>query len=76
MAFVSLGIGTALAVALIVVVSLLTGGRSATSSTPPERVAVVGAWLVEHGATMVSLRTRATLEERYLQLIAEERTHS
>ncbi len=42
----------------------------------PERVAVVGAWLVEHGATMVSLRTRATLEERYLQLIAEERTHS
>ncbi len=34
MAFVSLGIGTALAVALIVVVSLLTGGR-APRSTPP-----------------------------------------
>ena len=40
MAFVSLGIGTVLAVALIVVVSLLTGGRPATSSAPPN--AVVG----------------------------------
>ncbi len=45
-------------------------------ASSPERVAVVGAWLTEHGATLVALRTRATLEERYLQLIAEERSHS
>ncbi len=42
----------------------------------PERVAIVSAWLSEHGASLVSLQTRATLEERYLELIAHERSRS
>lgn len=37
----------------------------------PERVALVSAYVSESGATLTSLRTRATLEERYLDLIAE-----
>lgn len=37
----------------------------------PERVAVVSAYLSERGAALTSLRTRATLEERYLDLIAD-----
>lgn len=37
----------------------------------PERVALVNAYVSESGATLTSLRTRATLEERYLDLIAE-----
>lgn len=37
----------------------------------PERVAVVSAYLSECGASLSSLRTRASLEERYLDLIAE-----
>jgi len=36
-----------------------------------ERVALVSAYLSEQGASLVSLRTRASLEERYLELIAE-----
>ena len=47
--------------------------RCAVASSP-ERVALVGALLAERGVELVSLRTRASLEERYLQLIAEERS--
>jgi ABC-2 type transport system ATP-binding protein len=37
----------------------------------PERVALVTAYLGESGAALTSLRTRASLEERYLDLINE-----
>jgi ABC-2 type transport system ATP-binding protein len=47
--------------------------RCATTSTP-ERIAAVNAYLSSVGASLVSLRTRATLEERYLDLIEEERS--
>ncbi len=40
-------------------------------ASSPERVALVSAYLSERGAALVSLRTRATLEERYLDLIAD-----
>jgi ABC-2 type transport system ATP-binding protein len=40
-------------------------------SSSRERVALVSAYLSEQGASLVSLRTRASLEERYLELIAE-----
>ena len=46
--------------------------RCATTSTP-ERIAAVNEFLAGAGASMVSLRTRASLEERYLELIADER---
>ena len=46
--------------------------RCATTSTP-ERIATLNEFLAGTGASMVSLRTRASLEERYLELIAEER---
>jgi ABC-2 type transport system ATP-binding protein len=46
--------------------------RCATASTP-ERIAVVSGYLSHLGASMVSLRTRASLEERYLELIADQR---
>ena len=36
----------------------------------PDRVAVVSTFVSESGASLTSLRTRATLEERYLELIA------
>jgi ABC-2 type transport system ATP-binding protein len=36
-----------------------------------ERVALVSTYLSELGASLISLRTRASLEERYLDLIAE-----
>jgi ABC-2 type transport system ATP-binding protein len=42
-----------------------------TTDSSPERVAIVTAYLSENGAALISLRTRATLEERYLELIAE-----
>ena len=42
-----------------------------TTDSSPERVAIVTAFLSENGAALISLRTRATLEERYLELIAE-----
>ncbi|MFZ1062418.1 MAG: ABC transporter ATP-binding protein [Acidimicrobiales bacterium] len=47
--------------------------RCAVESSP-ERIATVSAFLSERGLSLVSLRTRATLEERYLELIADERT--
>ncbi|MGH9019682.1 MAG: ABC transporter ATP-binding protein [Acidimicrobiales bacterium] len=43
--------------------------RCAVLSTP-ELVSAVTDYLSSHGASLVSLRTRATLEERYLELVA------
>jgi ABC-2 type transport system ATP-binding protein len=37
----------------------------------PDRVALVSAYLSERSVSLTSLRTRASLEERYLELIAE-----
>jgi hypothetical protein len=42
----------------------------------PERIAVVNTYLSSVGLALVSLRTRASLEERYLALIGEEREAS
>jgi ABC-2 type transport system ATP-binding protein len=39
----------------------------------PERIARVTNFLASQGASLVSLRTRASLEEHYLELIASER---
>jgi ABC-2 type transport system ATP-binding protein len=47
--------------------------RCAVASTP-ERIAIVTNYLASIGLSMVSLRTRASLEERYLELIADERS--
>jgi len=49
--------------------------RCATTSSP-ERIAEVNAYLSRVGAALVSLRTRASLEERYLDLINEERSEA
>jgi len=46
--------------------------RCAVASSP-ERITSVNNYLTSVGLSMVSLRTRATLEERYLELIADER---
>jgi ABC-2 type transport system ATP-binding protein len=46
--------------------------RCATASTP-ERIALITTYLSSAGLSMTSLRTRASLEERYLELIASER---
>jgi ABC-2 type transport system ATP-binding protein len=46
--------------------------RCAVSSTP-ERITTVTSYLTGVGVTMTSLRTRASLEERYLELITDER---
>ncbi len=42
----------------------------------PEIVAIVSAHVTRAGANLLSLRTRATLEERYLQIIADERSRT
>jgi ABC-2 type transport system ATP-binding protein len=47
--------------------------RCAVESSP-ERIAVVTNYLASVGLSMVSLRTRASLEERYLELIGDERS--
>jgi ABC-2 type transport system ATP-binding protein len=47
--------------------------RCAVASTP-ERIAIVTNYLASVGLSMVSLRTRASLEERYLELISDERS--
>ena len=47
--------------------------RCAVASSP-ERIAIVTGYLEGAGSAMVSLRTRASLEERYLELIAGERS--
>jgi ABC-2 type transport system ATP-binding protein len=46
--------------------------RCETASTP-ERLAALNNHLTSVGVTLVSLRTRASLEERYLELIEQER---
>jgi ABC-2 type transport system ATP-binding protein len=46
--------------------------RCETESTP-ERIAELNSYLTSVGVTLVSLRTRASLEERYLELIQQER---
>jgi ABC-2 type transport system ATP-binding protein len=46
--------------------------RCAIESTP-QRLATLNDFLTSVGVTLLSLRTRASLEERYLELIAEER---
>jgi ABC-2 type transport system ATP-binding protein len=46
--------------------------RCAVESTP-DRIAKVTNYLAGIGLSMVSLRTRASLEERYLELLGEER---
>jgi hypothetical protein len=45
-------------------------------ATSPERITLVTDYLTSVGVSIVSLRTRATLEERYLDLIADERKGS
>jgi ABC-2 type transport system ATP-binding protein len=47
--------------------------RCAVGSTP-ERITAVTTYLTSARVAMVSLRTRASLEERYLELIADERS--
>jgi ABC-2 type transport system ATP-binding protein len=47
--------------------------RCAVDPTP-ERITAVTTYLTRVQVTMVSLRTRASLEERYLELIADERS--
>ena len=49
--------------------------RCAVASTP-ERIAIVTNYLASVGLSMVSLRTRASLEERYLELLDAERTEA
>jgi ABC-2 type transport system ATP-binding protein len=39
----------------------------------PERMALLNSFLTNVGVTLLSLRTRASLEERYLELIEQER---
>jgi ABC-2 type transport system ATP-binding protein len=46
--------------------------RCETESTP-ERIAVLNSYLSNVGVTLLSLRTRASLEERYMELIEQER---
>jgi ABC-2 type transport system ATP-binding protein len=46
--------------------------RCATESTP-ERIAALNGILTSVGVTLLALRTRASLEERYLELIEQER---
>jgi ABC-2 type transport system ATP-binding protein len=46
--------------------------RCETESTP-DRMAVLNDYLTSVGVTLVSLRTRASLEDRYLELIEQER---
>ena len=49
--------------------------RCAVDSTP-DRITVITSYLTSVNVTMVSLRTRASLEERYLELIADERNEA
>jgi len=49
--------------------------RCVIDSTP-QRIAIITNYLASVGLSMVSLRTRASLEDRYLDLIAQEREES
>ncbi len=63
-----------LAARLAVEVRLDPEGRLRIAATStPERMGQVSEYLAGLGRTVLSLRTRATLEERYLALIAESR---
>jgi ABC-2 type transport system ATP-binding protein len=46
------------------------------AESTPERIALVNAHLSSVGATLVALRTRASLEERYMELLDAERTEA
>jgi ABC-2 type transport system ATP-binding protein len=46
--------------------------RCETASTP-ERIAELNSYLTSVGVNLISLRTRASLEERYMELIEQER---
>jgi ABC-2 type transport system ATP-binding protein len=46
--------------------------RCAVDSTP-QRIAIITNYLASVGLSMVSLRTRASLEDRYLDLLAQDR---
>jgi len=51
--------------------------RLRCATTPsPERITTITGYLASVGLSMVSLRTRASLEERYLEIIAEQRSAS
>lgn len=51
--------------------------RLRCATTPsPERITTITGYLASVGLSMVSLRTRASLEERYLELIAEQKSAS
>ncbi len=45
-------------------------------ASSPERIAAVNVHLSSVGATLVSLRTRASLEERYMELLDAERSET
>lgn len=49
--------------------------RCETESTP-ERIATLNAHLASVGASLVSLRTRASLEERYMELLDADRSEA
>jgi ABC-2 type transport system ATP-binding protein len=68
---------TALASVLgcVVVADGARGLRCETESTP-QRIAALNEHLSSVGATLVSLRTRASLEERYMDLLDAERTEA
>jgi ABC-2 type transport system ATP-binding protein len=51
-----------------------TGHLRCGVASSPERIALVTNYLASVGLSLVSLRTRASLEERYLELIADERS--
>jgi ABC-2 type transport system ATP-binding protein len=56
----------------VVTADTATRLRCATASTP-ERISQLNGYLTSVGVTLTSLRTRASLEERYLELIEQER---
>jgi ABC-2 type transport system ATP-binding protein len=62
----------ATALACVVTSNGPTRLRCETESTP-ERITTLNEYLTSVGVTLLSLRTRASLEERYLELIDQER---
>ena len=56
----------------VVTADAATRLRCETESTP-ERIADLNSYLTSVGVTLIALRTRASLEERYLELIEQER---
>ena len=68
-----LGAGGGVGSAAVQLGAVMGATVTAVASTP-ERIALVSNYLASIGLSMVSLRTRASLEERYLALISEERS--